>query len=359
MKQVLFAFAAILTSPLALAADQAPAYNDASPKLYHITARASEIDKRVKAHPELDFLLEKDGKPADVENAYVDTRVAPEGRLVIWLMGNSEQLANRVTGYGLHYIQVHYANGWFSKLSPKQGDDDQYLGNIRLEAATGMDASKAVSIPRPDSIAERAIQFVKYLSKKNPQGKWEQFLTKDGKDLQWEKVTLAGSSHGSTTSARFAKQQRVGRVVMFCGPRDHYDVWQGLPSATPANRYFGFTHVLDTGWSGDHYCRSWELLGLHEFGPIVDVDQVGAPYQNSRRLITAADVNGDAKRAHSCVVPGRAAVKNDKGEMIHEDVWRYLFMHPVDSVGEKTAEDPSCIRDHRAAEKEKKAATKK
>ena len=59
---------------------------------------------------------------------------------------------------------------------------------------------------------------------------------------------------------------------MFCGPRDQTETWQALPSATPSNRFFGFSHVLDGGWTGDHYCRSWELLGLHQYGPIVNVD---------------------------------------------------------------------------------------
>lgn len=342
--------AALTTAALTLMtatcfAAEAPAYHDASPQLYHLTARASQIDSRVKSHPEINFLIEKDGKPADMENAVVDTRQPPQGRLVIWLMGYNKELADRCASYGLHFIQVQYANGWFAELSPKAGNDDQYLGNIRLEAATAQDASKAVDIPRPDCIAERAIQFVKYLSKKNPQGKWNQFLTKDGNDLDWEKVTLAGASHGATTSARFAKQQRVGRVVMFCGPRDQLEVWQALPSATPANRYFGFSHVLDGGWSGDHYCRSWEMIGLNEFGPIVDVDQVRPPYENSRRLITAADVGGNANRAHGSVTPGKSAVKDAAGHYIHEPVWRYLFMHPVDEVGKPMPADPNCRKD--------------
>ena len=100
----------------------------------------------------------------------------------------------------------------------------------------------------------------------------------------------------------FTRPQKVDRVVMFCGPRDQLETWQGLPSATPANRFFGFSHVLDTGWSGDHYCRSWELLGLHQFGPIVNVDKVKTPYGSTRRLITDADVKNDAKKAHSSVV---------------------------------------------------------
>ncbi|WP_254508300.1 BPSS1187 family protein [Anatilimnocola floriformis] len=316
---------------------------DPSPKRYDLTARASQIDSRVKAHPEINFFLEKDGKPQDVQHACVDTRVKSQGKLVIWLMGHSQPLFERVSGYGLHAIQVHYANGWFGQFGKEPPPaDDKFLGKIRLEAATGEDFSDVVNIPKPDGMQERALQFVKWLAKENPVGEWQQFLTADGKDLKWDRVIMAGSSHGSTTAARFAKHQKVDRVVMFCGPRDQYETWQGLPSATPANRYFGFSHVLDGGWTGDHYCRSWELLGLGEFGPIVDVDETKAPYGNTRRLITAADVKKDANRAHSSVVPGGSAVKNAEGKFIHEEVWKYLFTHPVEETGAATPHDPGC-----------------
>ncbi len=321
----------------------APAFDDPNPQRYDFTARASEIDPAAREHPEIDFVFTKKGKSSDLEHANVDTRVAPQGRLVVWLTGYSAPLFERVNSYGLHAIQVSYANGWFGKFgNGAPPADDKFLGKIRLEAATGEDFSDVVTIPKPDGMMERAFQFVRWLSKSNPPGRWEQFMAEDGKGLRWDKVIIAGSSHGSTTAARFAKQMKVDRVVMFCGPRDQYETWQALPSATPANRFFGFSHVLDGGWSGDHNCRSWELLGLHQFGPIVNVEVTKRPYGNTRRLITNADVKGDDKRAHSSVVPGSAAVKDTAGQFIHEDVWRYLFTQPVEEVGQPVPPAPDC-----------------
>ncbi len=313
---------------------------------YDLTARASEIDPRTQEHPEIRFTFtEKNGKPTDVENAVVDTRVEPKGQLVIWLMGYNQGLFERISSYGLHGIRPHYANGWFSLVPKDRINDGNTLGDIRLEAATGQDASELVDIPRPDSMAERSIQFVKWLAANHPEGNWGQFLNEDQSDLLWDKVILSGSSHGSTTSARFAKYQKVARVVMFCGPRDQYESWQGLESATPPNRYFGFSHVLDGGWTGDHYCRSWQMLGLAEFGPIVNVDQTPAPYGHTRRLITGFDVNNDPKRAHSSVQPGKAAAKDDQGNYLHEDVWRYLFTQPVEETGDPVPPDADCEMD--------------
>jgi hypothetical protein len=140
---------------------------------------------------------------------------------------------------------------------------------------------------------------------------------------------------------------------MFSGPRDNFETWQGFPSATPSNRYFGFTHVLDGGWTADHYCRSWEMLGLHEYGPIVNVDKTASPYENSRRLITDADVGHSddkkkaADRAHGASVPGGAAIKDASGKFVHEAVWRYLFLHPVDQIGTAVPMDENCKKDQR------------
>ncbi|MGI9473271.1 MAG: BPSS1187 family protein [Rubripirellula sp.] len=328
---------------------QVPTFEDSNPQHYQLSARASEIDSRVQSHPEINFLIEtRDGKPADLQRASVDTRVKPRGKLVIWLMSHNGQLFDRLNSYGLHAIQVHYARAWFSICCQEKPVGEHCRGNIRLEAATGEDFSDEVSIPKPDGMMERAYQFVNWLAKEHPEGKWEQFLTADGEGLRWEKVIVSGSSHGSTTASRFAKHVKVSRVVALCGPRDQHQVWQALPSATPANRYFAFSHVLDGGWKADHYCRSWELLGLNKFGPIVNVDKTPPPYRNTRRLITDFDVGGDEKVAHSSVQPGGRAYKDKQtGQYLHEPVWKYLYTHPVDLVGDAVPLDDDCVKNQK------------
>lgn len=340
--RVLVAAAALAAVP-EVAPAAPPGYDDKTPQKYDLTKRASEIDPRAKEHPEIDFLFaDKAGKVRDLQHAAVDTRARPQGKLVVWLMDHNQALFDRVSGYGLHAVQIHYANRWFGGLKPEVRDDGTSLGKIRLEAATGEDHSPAVDIPKPDGIAERTFQFVRWLSKNHPQGKWEQFLTDDGREIRWESVILSGISHGSTTAARFAVHRKVDRVVMFSGPRDQTESWQGLPSATPSERFFGFSHVLDGGWTGHHYCRSWEMLGLNKHGPIVNVEDSKPPFGNTRRLTSTCDVKKDANRAHTVVVPGGGAAKGPDGKFIHEDVWKFLFLHPVGVTGEATPKDPAC-----------------
>ncbi|KAA5539498.1 hypothetical protein FYK55_24100 [Roseiconus nitratireducens] len=323
-----------------------PAFQDPQPQRYTLSARASRLDSQAKEYPNIKFVFGNDEQPQDVERASVDTRVPPRGKLVIWLMGYNDELFKRLNGYGLHAIQVSYANKWFGTLCQPRPSDAYARGKVRLEAATGQDFSDELDLQPADGAAERALQLVRWLAKENPQGRWDQFLAADGKRLRWDRIVVSGSSHGSTTAARFAKYQRVDRVVMLCGPRDQDQDWQSLPSATPANRIFGFSHVLDGGWTGDHYCRSWEMLGLNQFGPIVNVDTAQPPYQNTRRLISDADVGGDARRAHSAVTPGRSSPKDDQGNFLYEPVWRYLYSHPVDQTGDPTPADPECLREH-------------
>lgn len=301
--------------------------------------RACEISTDAKEHPEINFVFAKDGKPADTQIASVDLRVPSSGKLVLWLMGHNEELFQRITGYGHHAIQIHYANGWFSKLNKEPPPNDLYLGNIRLEAATGEDFSEAIQVPYPDSIVGRTTAFIQWLATKHPEGKWEQYLDGAGQVL-WDRVIVAGISHGSTTAARFAMHQKVNRVVMFSGPRDQFENWYALPSATPKDRFYAFTHELDTGWERGHYPRSWKILNLAAFGPIVNVDQYlgernegtalekssEPKFLGSHQLITSVDVGGDADRAHSASIPGRAAAKDQAGNYVHESVWRYLFV---------------------------------
>lgn len=313
-------------------------FNDPSPKVHKFSERASVIDPRAKSHPEINYILEKDGKPRDTMTASVDTRVKPRGRLLLSLMGGS--LFSHVNGYGMHAIAVPYADGWFSLVTTGK-PKETWRGDVRLEAIAGEDVSALVDIPKPDSLMERAYQFLKWLAKTHPLGKWDYFLTKDGSAVRWEAVTLAGLSHGSTTAARFAMHVKVDRVVCFSGPRDQDQSWQAGPSATPPERYFGFSHVLDAGWVGKHYCRSWEMLGLHKFGPIVDVEKSKPPYENTRRLVTSRDGGGRLNH-HNGVAPNDFAYRDQEKKFVHAEVWKYLFTHSISEVGKATELDPGC-----------------
>ena len=315
---------------------------DSDPKRYQLVVRASEVDPEIGEYPSIAFTRGTDDRPNDLQHASVDTRYESKGKLVLWLMSHNEELFERLNQYGMHAMSVHYARGWFSKLCQPQPATPLARGQVRLEAATGLDQSDELNLQYRDGAAERTRRFLIWLHDKNPSANWDQFLTPDFDRVRWDKVIVSGASHGSTTAARFAKYQRVDRVVMLCGPRDQDQDWQELYSATPESRFFGFSHVLDGGWTGDHYCRSWQLLRMNRFGPIIDVGESSPPYSHTRRLISNANVEGDARKAHSAVTPGRASPRDTQGNYLYEPVWRYLYTSPIERFGDAVAAEVDC-----------------
>ena len=71
--------------------------------------------------------------------------------------------------------------------------------------------------------------------------------------------------------------------------------------------------------------------------------------QGGHVFVLDFDVGGDAGRAHSSVVPGsRARTDPVTGEFLHEDVWKYLFTHPVNATGDPVDPDSDCLKDQRS-----------
>jgi hypothetical protein len=96
MRNALLILAALRLVPLASvhAADGPLAFDDPRPQRYEFVARARQRDPRARPHPELEFVFEKGGQPADTEHAAVGTRVPPQGKLVIWLWGTMRRCSN-------------------------------------------------------------------------------------------------------------------------------------------------------------------------------------------------------------------------------------------------------------------------
>ncbi len=59
---------------------------------------------------------------------------------------------------------------------------------------------------------------------------------------------------------------------------------------------------------------------MGQFGRIVNVESLGPPYGNTRRLISAADVGGDRKKAHAAVQPRKGGPKASDGSLLYEPV---------------------------------------
>ena len=192
-----------------------------------------------------------------------------------------------------------------------QGIDDWTLGrdfdtNCRLNTLDGLPHGNQNSVTPQQSIMNQVLQALITFEAQFPGEGWGYFLTKDGKAVRWGDVAFTGFSHGAQSAACFATQLRVWRVVPQSGPRDntcgngkatgpfdpakppwdpacpigHIASWIDAKSATPIDRYWGFTGGND-GQFGD---IMFTMERMKFVGDFVNVDTAKAPYGGSHRF---------------------------------------------------------------------------
>ncbi len=219
----------------------------------------------------------------ETQTALVDTRVAPRGKLVVTLSGvgggpGPLNVAAFVAGLGFHAFAVAYENS----VNPSGQNDPKFFGDMRFEQFDGMDRTSAITVSRPDCVEVRVGKALAFLASKNPAGDWGYFLDASG-NVRWSDVIFMGHSHGATSAAAYAKLKRVWRAISLAGPRDTRPVeasWLTMPSATPIERYFGFTAVGDAQ-HGDHI-KAMEAMKY--VGQLTDVAGAMPPFGGSHRL---------------------------------------------------------------------------
>ena len=139
-----------------------------------------------------------------------------------------------------------------------------------------------VTVPRAESVEVRLAKALPYLQMKNPQADWSYYLQKNG-DIRWSDVIFIGHSHGATSAAAYAKVHRLWRAISLSGPRDDNPVaatWLTMSSATPIDRYYGFTGTADSQHA-DHI-KSMELQKY--VGTLTSVEGMQPPFGGSHRL---------------------------------------------------------------------------
>jgi hypothetical protein len=243
--------------------------------------------------------------------AYLDTRVAGTGKLVIYLHGAGDfgdcgngALGTLVAGWGFHWFAPCYLSNYGVDNC---GND---IEGCRLEAFEGTDHHSFVQIGPADSIERRVVRGLRHLQELNPQGDWDFFV--DGEQPRWSSIVITGHSHGASTSAVIGMHRRVSRVVSLAGPHDPGQAWLSGTPLTPRDAYYGFTHSGDGQHQG--HLAAYSALGLP--GEPTRVDGAAPPYSGSHRLYSSAGV-GDA---HQSVTSGNIAA--------FVEVWRYLYGAP-------------------------------
>jgi hypothetical protein len=243
------------------------------PQLYMIRWKPTDLDPA------------STGKDEE-QTALVDTSKTMQKKLVIVLAGSNGApgpagVTSYVAGLGFHAYAIAYHDEYdASTFRPPNAD---VFGNSRFNELDGMGRKPSqVTVPRPESIEARMAKALPYLQMKNPQGDWAYYLQKNG-EIRWSDVIFIGHSHGATSSAAYAKLHRVWRAISLSGPRDTNPViatWLTMPSATPIDRYYGFTGTQDAQHP-DHI-KAMEAAGY--VGTLTPVEGAQVPFGNSHRL---------------------------------------------------------------------------
>jgi hypothetical protein len=272
-----------------------PNVDDSDPQLYSLQFTPDEADPSASEALGNQF-------------AYLDTRAAPRKELVVYLHGAGDfgncgdgALGELVASFGYHWFGPCYLSNYGVDNC---GTD---IGGCRLEALEGEDHHPFLNITRPNSIEERLVRGLTYLSERNPEGDWGYYL--EGELPRWSSIIITGHSHGASSSGIIGMNREVARVVMLAGPYDVDQPWLSGTPLTPRTSFFGFTHSGDGQHQG--HLAAFESLGMP--GQPISVDSAAPPYDESQRLISSAGV-GDA---HGSVTSGDISA--------FVPAWTYLY----------------------------------
>ena len=245
-------------------------------------------------------------------SAGMDNRSAKmAGKLEINLGGTSGGYDPYVGKRGFHVIGVDENNNCAVPNWPLGRD---YPGNCRLNTLDGLPHGDQHTVTPDKSIMTQVLQTLITFEKSYPGEGWGYFLTQDGKAVRWSDTVFTGESHGAQNAVCFAHALRLYRVVAQSGPRenacgkgaatsdydpnnlpywpvaancdathccvDHIAGWIDAPSATPIDRYYGFTGKGDTQF-GD---IMFTMERMNFVGAPVNVNEVAAPYNGSHRF---------------------------------------------------------------------------
>lgn len=254
-----------------------------------------------------------------IEYAALDTRVAPIGKLVIFLPGANNLAVwwadhgEILASFGFHVVIPHYNNRWSSNgTCDGQGSDCSI--NTRWEALVGEDLSSAIAIARRDSAEGRVVRMLQHLRDTDPGGDWGYYLNGDA--LRYDRMIIAGISHGGASAALYGERRAFTRVVIHASSPAGT---KSAPKSTPLSEWYGFVHVEDGAYGA--ITGAWANYGLS--GSLTSVDNAEPPYGNSHQLTSAVPI-GDPDDAHiSVCVSGPSPKEGD--DYVYEPAWRYLY----------------------------------
>lgn len=238
---------------------------------------------------------------------------------------------------GYHAIGLSYPNHKAINALCGEGGDLDCYGNARLETLDGKDRTPIVDVSRADSIENRLVKLLIYLSKHDTEGDWGLFLDTDHQ-IRWPIIAVAGHSQGGGFAGIAGRYFPVARSIMF--DADDYNEktqklanWIALPestpNATPPNRFFAFAHYRDEFVLYSHLsAAAWPAYGITALGAPVNIDSALPPYANSHALFSNRDIHQPSilgLKFHNASVLDTVTPTGSTGAPVYKPVWIYML----------------------------------
>jgi hypothetical protein len=247
-----------------------------------------------------------------------------------------QQLCNTAADLGFHVTGLNYPNDQaVNTLCGGANPDLDCYAKVRLEIKDGADRTPLVDITRANSIENRLIKLLQYLRERFPEDCWGQYLENES-EIRWSSIVVSGHSQGGGHAGIIGRYHLVARVVMFAAmdyngrerrPANWIAEPGSTPNATPAERFYGFSHQRDDRVNFTILSTQvWPAYGMNDFGQVVNLDDAAPPYGATHSLTTNLDTPTD--NYHGCVAVDRNLALQADGTPVYKPVWEYLLATP-------------------------------
>ena len=288
-----------------------------------IHVRASETDSNI------DFEL---AKHYIFYNPTTDPKW--EKSLVVYLPGSFDVPQNTVlfptvaANKGHHVVSLKYENGIAAKTACSNSTDSDCFSKYRQEIITGEDLSDKVEVDKTNSIENRLLKLITYLSANRPNENWDLYL--DNGTLVWSKIIMAGHSQGGGHAAYMGLDRPLKRALMFSAPNDwseHYNApakWTTLPKATRTASYFAFGAFNDDVVDFSKQYQIWQSLGLGTITDTTLADEDGYINSDTRLMYTKFNKAGLSVNHNATVRDSDTPLDSD-GMPIFKHIWEVML----------------------------------
>lgn len=262
---------------------------------------------------------------------------ATQNTLLLHLVGSYDKpdsnliFPSLAANNGFHSIVLSYRNGIAAKSACKDIPDTNCYLNFRKEIIEGIDYSTEVSVNPANSINNRLLKLLQYLTQNYPGQNWDQYYS--GSTIAWNKIIVSGHSQGGGHAAIIGITQPVKRVLMFASPNDFSDTlnmlapWTTLPHLAADSNYYSFNARFDDVVDFSIQYAHSQALGQAAFGDTVLVDALTAPFNHTRQLYTNQEVapGNPLHFTHDIAIRDAETPIDSLGKPEFACVWLYML----------------------------------